>query len=858
MSQRSVCFVTPEIYPGTAGGIGRLVQQVAHALERAGQPAVILFVGEDAALRTFGRYAAAALPATRILGVDALLTDLAPSEDIPGWAFHFAAYHRSYRVAHALRRLAGRSPLAGVEFADYGGLGYVALKWRRLWGEELAGMPMWVRLHGPHEIWSAADDRDDQRIETQQLHAMERYCLRHADGWVGPSAAALDWLAGVYGIERPCWDLPPPFERLGPRCAHPRRLEAGAPLRLLFYGKLQHLKGPDVLIRAAVALAREQAGAVEVDLVGDEVPHSWRHRSYRQELEAVIPPELAPRFRFHGGIEPRALPALAARCTVAVVPSRVETFCLAAHELNWIGIPLVLADLPAFRFFFRDRENCRVFDGTVEGLIRVLREIRGETVPFASWGWEDAVGEPDTAALYTRILAECSPPVRPQERPAGATGRVSVVVPFYEMQDHVDATLASVHASTYPNWEIVIVDDGSRSAPARAKLEALRVRYTDDTRVRILTKPNGGLGSARNHGIAHSTGSYVLPLDSDDLIDPDYLRLAVAALERNPELDAVSSYVGYFDDGCRPEDVCDYVIPYDLLVPALFLENRAGTASSVFRRAVFERHSYDERLFSYEDWDLWWQLAAVGGQVETLPRILFRYRRRADSMVNTIGYSRHTRLVGMMAERHAAVLQRLWPGTFRTYLEELDRLRGVLADRRAEIGRLEAALAGVAPASPHEYSVRAAAGLLLRLLRSRARAAIDAACGRRIVTVRVASGRHPEARGREVWCAGVRPVRDTVWTLDGVVGAPPGWSRRNGGVAPRQQVLLSSTPGATLCFDLGRGGFGLGFLHHPWSGRVELSVDGRTQTIELFAARAAEGFYDHFWTGDRWVGHRVE
>ena len=854
MAAPPVCFVTTEIFPGTPGGIGRLIQQTALALEHAGRPPVLLLDVPDAAADTFRAYARRMLPLTSCLRVQELLTGLSPDEDLPLWAFQFPEYWRSYRVALALRRLLADGPLAGIEFPDYSGVGYVTFKRRRLLGE-FGGVPMWIRLHAPHELCVAADGRQDDRIETRQLHAMERYALRHADGWVAPSAATLAWLRGVYGFDGPGWHRPPPFERIGAGGAHPRRLDrAGGPIRILLYGKLQRLKGTDLFVRAAVELCRRRPEPLVFDLVGQETLASWRHPSFRAELEALIPPALRDRFHFHGPVEPSRLRELALSATLAVVPSRIETFCLAAHELNWIGIPLVLSDLPAFADYFRDGENCRTFDGTAEGLERVLDELLSAPAPFADWRWGDFSRASDPLPLYREVLAACRPAafVRPATD-SGDAPRVSVIVPYYEMQAYVDATIASVERSTYPSWELIVVDDGSRTPDARAKLEELRVRFANDARVQILSKANGGLGSARNHGIAHATGRYVLPLDSDDLVHPDYLAAAVTALEENPELAAVSCYVSYFVDGDEPTAICDYVIPYDLLPPLIYLENRAGVAASVFRRSVFEQHHYDEDLFSYEDWDLWWQLAAAGRQVETLPRILFRYRRRADSMVNTLGYSRHAHLVARLAARHRDALGSRWEDVFRLYLEEVARLRArcrVLDEAGQAMDQGEAA-------TGHEYSVRLTGRLLSRLLRSRLRARVAAALGRRTVTIQLLPRPHPEAQGAEVWCAGVRPVGGPEWRLDAAVQPAPPWERRNGGPPGAREMLVTTTPGATMTFRVGAEGFGLGFLHHPWSGRVVLTVDGQSQAVDLFGRGSGQGFFEHFWTGSRWVPQRV-
>ena len=126
MAAPSVCFVSTEIFPGTPGGIGRLIQQSALALEHAGWPSVLLLDVPEAATEKFRVYARSMLPRTSCVTVAELLTGLATDDDIPLWAFHFPEYWRSYRVALALRRLLADTRLAGIEFPDYCGLGYVA------------------------------------------------------------------------------------------------------------------------------------------------------------------------------------------------------------------------------------------------------------------------------------------------------------------------------------------------------------------------------------------------------------------------------------------------------------------------------------------------------------------------------------------------------------------------------------------------------------------------------------------------------------------------------------------------------------------------------------------------------------
>ena len=531
----AICFVADEIYPATMGGIGRVLHDIICRLCSSGTPvALVLSVSEDEAA-AFRRHASRQCPALQIHPVDELLSDLAPDEAIPVTGFRLPHYWRSYRIALALRRLCRKMRLAGVEFADFNGAAFVTLKWRRMWGDEFADVPMWVRLHATSEMVLKEDDELNSSRSQQQLFAMERYALRHADGWISPSAGVAQWYREFYD----CPDVPavvdaPPFPQLGGDNQHPRTL-GDPPYRVLFYGKLQRVKGPDLLLKAVVSLLENKNLPIELEMVGPDVSHGPMRHSYQKELERLIPHRWREQVHFRGHIAPDRLAEIACGCCLAVVPSRVETFCLAAHELNWIGIPLVLNDLPAFRDYFRDGVDCRTFDGSVGDLARVLHELLTQPRPFADWKWTapDVIARQRTGEAY-REVRQC---FRTPTAAAGAKAAslVSVIVPYYNMQQYVDATLASVRASNYPHWEIILVDDGSPDPAARAKFETLRAEHQGDARYRFLQKPNGGLASARNFGIQDAQGQYVLPLDSDDLLDPRYLERAVTALAACPK-----------------------------------------------------------------------------------------------------------------------------------------------------------------------------------------------------------------------------------------------------------------------------------------------------------------------------------
>ena len=105
--------------------------------------------------------------------------------------------------------------------------------------------------------------------------------------------------------------------------------------------------------------------------------------------------------------------------------------------------------------------------------------------------------------------------------------RISVVVPIYDVERHLDACLRSVAAQTYGDLEVVMVDDGSPDGSA-----AIAAGYEErDRRFRLVSRPNGGLSRARNTGIDHASGEFLVFLDSDDVLPPRAYERLIGALD---------------------------------------------------------------------------------------------------------------------------------------------------------------------------------------------------------------------------------------------------------------------------------------------------------------------------------------
>jgi glycosyltransferase involved in cell wall biosynthesis len=203
---------------------------------------------------------------------------------------------------------------------------------------------------------------------------------------------------------------------------------------------------------------------------------------------------------------------------------------------------------------------------------------------------------------------------------------VSVIIPSYNHAHFVDAAVCSALAQTYPNVEIIVVDDGSVDNTAE-------VVAGFGTAVTYIWQPNQGLSAARNTGIRASQGEHIALLDADDLWLPAFLAEAVAAIEKSPQVGLVYTWWSHIDEHGKPMPEPGHFNQRGNLLMALALKNYFPPVSVLFRKQGAEAAGYfDEKLFALEDWDLWLRLSADGWEIDYVPQVLAQYRRHSNNM----------------------------------------------------------------------------------------------------------------------------------------------------------------------------------------------------------------------------------
>ena len=220
-------------------------------------------------------------------------------------------------------------------------------------------------------------------------------------------------------------------------------------------------------------------------------------------------------------------------------------------------------------------------------------------------------------------------------------GLLSIVVPAYEVEDYLDDCLASLRFQRYGDVEIIVVDDGS---PDRSG-EIARAHARRDLRVRVVTRPNGGLSAARNTGIEHARGEFLTFVDSDDVVSVDAYTSAIGALTESGSDFVVSLYD-------RLEK--DRRLPSGRWIRHAHLERRLGETLHTFPEAMVNAVAWS-KTYRRDFWDAAGLEFPVGKLYEDQPVSMAAYAKaRAFDVIPEISVSWRIRI------DRSSISQRSW------------------------------------------------------------------------------------------------------------------------------------------------------------------------------------------------------
>lgn len=204
---------------------------------------------------------------------------------------------------------------------------------------------------------------------------------------------------------------------------------------------------------------------------------------------------------------------------------------------------------------------------------------------------------------------------------------VSIVTSYYNAYEFMWQTINCVLNQTFPYWEWIIVDDGSDDQKA---IEYLKKVNDIDDRIKIYHQKNAGLAKGRDYAITKSTTDYILPLDTDDLIEPTYIETLYWALKTNPDASwAFTNSIGF--------GKYMYLVDHEFDSEKMKYENQITVTALIKKKQIINLGGYGlAKRYVNEDWHLWLRMLAQGYYPVQVTYYGFWYRRRKESLLSEI------------------------------------------------------------------------------------------------------------------------------------------------------------------------------------------------------------------------------
>lgn len=624
-----IAYVSREFGPITGGGIGTYIANITAYMSKRGHKVYLI---TDCFTESNIHY----LPPN----VTLIHPEPEPSD------CYFFTYNQNYaqRIYQTLKSLA---PFDVIEFAEYNAEGFTTIRAKKLLNE-FANTKLVVKLHTPRSLLVQIDEEKHTNTQTAIDIYLEDYCVKNADLVTSPSASLGEYFQQKLDLKS-IYRSPYPLSLATNN--PPRKFVKSQIQKVTFLGSIQVRKGVDVFIEAAkIILAKEPNFVFE--MYGRDTYSAPFQRSYAEYLKKRIPYDLKDKIIFKGSAPYEKIPKILQNTCFCVFPSRWENWpnvCLEAMSLGCVVIGSKNGGMSEMiehgnSGFLMNPYQPEEIAYTILDHHRNIDYLHQISVNAQSSikQWCD----PELACQQVETSYKTN--IYPKNWIVSQKPKVSVIIPLYNQGNYILETIFSIKESSYKNVEIIVVNDGSTDPQTNKVFGTLKD-------VIKIFKPNGGLSSARNAGIKACSGDFIMLLDSDDKIHPEYIYKAVTALLNNPDL----SYVGCYT---RNFEAYEYTQAPIGFIPELmlFMNTNVVNSTNLYRREAIQKvGNFDEELISYEDWDYFISLYEHGCEGDILPMELFFYRRHYDSMVWRVAQPYRIQLIQYILLKHKKTVDSL-------------------------------------------------------------------------------------------------------------------------------------------------------------------------------------------------------
>ena len=656
-----IWFLTGEFAPDFGGGIGTYVENCAKMFAEAGDDVTVI-------VRSLG-------PNKEEMtkeGYRVVRFTQGEGEYYTYLGYDNALAYQYYEVIMNLIDKYGKPDV--LEMQEYNAYGQYIIQNKLVLNEKLKDIPLVVHLHTPSFETLKINQFNTYEAPFYWIGEMEKFCIKGADALLCPSQFLADKLQ--YLTDTPIKVINLPFDIDQEEFDKYKDVNPSSNDKktFLYFGRTEYRKGVIQMLKGAEKLWKKGldfkikiiGGDTKLEskgtFIGEDLKKKYAKYIEEDKLEILGP---IP----HLELIPHILSANA-----VIIPSLYENFPNTCIYAMWLGRPVLVSKSGGQAEMVKESgKNGIIFDWDIkddfenklEQMINMNDKDAQEMGENAKIRIHDLCNMEKNIQLRREFFEEVIKHKKQmktefpfvEEMPKdsyvktydGEKDLISVVIPYYNLGKTLPETIESIKQSTYKNYEIIIVNDGSTDEESTEVLK----NYENDPEIRIIHIENQGLANARNVGAESAKGEFVAFIDADDKIDKTFYQKSIDILHQYTNVSYVYSWVKYFEGSEAVWPTFNTHIPYLLCANML-------AAYAVIRKNDFLNFGKNRIKMEYgmEDYDGWVSLAEHGCLGVSIPELLNLYRVRKDSMSRAFNKKMRIYLYQVSRDGHEKIFEK--------------------------------------------------------------------------------------------------------------------------------------------------------------------------------------------------------
>lgn len=643
-----IWILTTEYPPAFGGGIGTYVENVAKMYSSKGENVKIILRDNEDNRRYDNENLEVCRFKLKNSGIYSYMGE------IQSMAYQYYEY---------LNKLLEEDKPDIIEIQEYNAIGYYILQNKKISDNYLNGIPVVIHLHTPQFSLFPINKMINYKLPNYWVGEMEKFCIKAADSLLCPSrflAEKLQYLNPNVKIKV----INLPFD-ITVDSSIDNAKEKDNNL-FVYFGRIEYRKGVEQLMHAFENLWKK-GYKCKLKLIGGDTDFYPKNQKLGEILRNRYSNRIEEGLLLFQKNTPQAqLVKDIKKARAVIIPSLYENFPNTCIMSMWLKMPVIVSKQGGqSEMVEQDGVNGYIFDHMIKGELesKILQVLNDSEEKLKLMGnnakkrienlcniddnynyrigfFKNVIKNQHNSSFYP-FLNDSSIYKKEVD---GKKGKLSIVIPYYNMGEYIDETIQSINKSSYKEKEIIIVNDGSKDKNSIHALD----KYRNVSNIKIIDIENAGLANARNVGAKISSGEFLAFLDADDLVESNFYSKAIDILNRFSNVSYVYSWVKYFEGSNGMWTTFDIQLPY------LLCHNMLN-ANTLIRRKDFLKYGQNrpEMEYGMEDYDMWISLAENYCFGVCIPEFLSLYRVRKNSMARGFNENNLLYLTQKITENHS-------------------------------------------------------------------------------------------------------------------------------------------------------------------------------------------------------------